>query len=101
MGVWVCVKGGMQRMVWIKPDKCQSMLHMETQVQLQGVLQCELGRPSECGGWTGINPGCSRIKELCQDSAGERRKEVRYKMMRKQKVKSLQQDRAPSRLAIQ
>ena len=29
--VCVCTKGCMQKMVWIEPDKCESMLHTERQ----------------------------------------------------------------------
>ena len=34
--VFVCVKGCMQGTVWIEPDKCESMLHMEGQAWYVG-----------------------------------------------------------------
>ena len=59
---------------------CESMLHMEGQARYVGVAGCCRGRLSVY--WreylqerTGINPGCSWIKHLGQDSAGDARKE--------------------------
>ena len=53
----------------------ESMLHVVGQAQyvdgvLQGVVEVE-----HLQGWTGINPGCSKMKQLGQGSAGEARKD--------------------------
>ena len=62
---------------------CESMLQVVGQAQYVwegGVAECCMGRSSlywreRLQGRTGINPGCSKMNKLSQDSAGELRKE--------------------------
>ena len=57
------------------------MLQVVGQTQyVEGVLQGVAGIDTVCigeifKGRTGINPGCSKTKQFCQDEAGETRKD--------------------------
>ena len=69
-----CIQGT----VCIEPDKRESMLHMEGQAQyVEGVLQGAVGVDPVCmeGVFAKADQGCSRTKQLGQNSAGEMTKD--------------------------
>ena len=92
--------GCMQVTVWIEPDNIRVYA---TQDRASPV--CGGGDP-ECCGWrehlqglSGINSGCSRMKQISQDSAAEVRKEEVSVTMR-EKSPPARRETAPSALTI-
>ena len=62
--IFVCAKECMQGIVWIEPDKHESMLHMEEQVQyVDGCCRVCNSRPSVYGG------------SVCKDSVQEKKRD--------------------------
>ena len=94
----------MQRMVWLNQIILESMLHVVRQAQrveevLCGVVCVDLVciGGSICKGRlvSGINPGCSRTKQLGQDSAGEASKDGIRGRDHNERKKRFQQERGP------
>ena len=88
---------------------CESTLHIVGKAQyVEGVLLGVVGvevRPSvhwrEClQGRTGINPGCSKTKQLGQDEAGEARKDKITGRDHNERKSISARERAPPGLAI-
>ena len=94
----------MQGTVWIEPDNMWVYAACGAgPVCVAGYCR---GRSSvswreRLQGQTGINPGCSKMKQLGQDSAREARKDGIRGRDHNERKKALQQERAPpARLVI-
>ena len=92
----------MQGTAWIEPNNMSAAHGGASPICGGAVVGCCRVRPSvylreRLQGQSGINPGCSRMKQLNQDSAGEARKDgIRITMKQKSTSGT---ERAPPRLA--